>query len=417
MFQSGGPSGATVSPQFIPPQFFPTSFRNFPRGRGRGPRMPCDICGRSNHTTNYCYYKSSFPQMIQSNASFPPMFQQIPQPMFQTFPQQQNFQQMPQQYIQSSQWRSLAPSLSWMHGSNPWMNASPYPSSVPMFQSPSPAHSGASMVPSQSAFQSPNPSTSQAHFAGFTDGSFSSAVYPPPGLVSGGSQYGVTSPAGFHGGYSSASSSVTSPATQPWYFDSGATNHITNNLQNLTNPQPVTLNDGIMVGNGSHLQVSHTGKGLLPTPITNFRLSHVLHTPNITHNLISVFQFANDNHCTLMFDSSGLEIQDKITHKLLYKGPCHKGLYPILTSSKHTSGIPISTAFVNSSSSEMLWHQKLGHPSLPLFVSLIKQHGIPVSKPQLLNCKCCNMAKSHKLQFSKSETVSTSPFQLVHMDV
>lgn len=54
---------------------------------------------------------------------------------------------------------------------------------------------------------------------------------------------------------------MTSPSTQPWLFDSGATNHITNNLHNLVNPQPATVQDGIMVGNGSQLQASHTGKG------------------------------------------------------------------------------------------------------------------------------------------------------------
>lgn len=53
-----------VSPQFgtqfVPQQFGPQpfgSFRGFSRGRGRGPRMPCEICGRSNHSTNWCHYR------------------------------------------------------------------------------------------------------------------------------------------------------------------------------------------------------------------------------------------------------------------------------------------------------------------------------------------------------------------------
>lgn len=110
--------------------------------------------------------------------------------------------------------------------------------------------------------------------------------------------------------------------SQPWYFDSGATNHITNNLHNIDQSQPARLNNGVLVGNGNTLPVTHTGKGLLPTTLATFHLSHVMHSPSITHNLISVYNFSKDNNCTLTFDSSGLVIQDKQTHQILYKGPC-----------------------------------------------------------------------------------------------
>lgn len=44
---------------------FPWSFKSFPRGRwGGGPGFPIDpyaICGRSNHITSYCYYKTQYP--------------------------------------------------------------------------------------------------------------------------------------------------------------------------------------------------------------------------------------------------------------------------------------------------------------------------------------------------------------------
>lgn len=45
-----------LSSQHMSTQQF--GYQNFkPRGKGRASRMPCEICGRSNHTTNYCYYK------------------------------------------------------------------------------------------------------------------------------------------------------------------------------------------------------------------------------------------------------------------------------------------------------------------------------------------------------------------------
>lgn len=144
-------------------------------------------------------------------------------------------------------------------------------------------------------------------------------------LYGGSSQFGgsaVASPSSASGSYPSSSGVhhppvpshfASSSVPQPWYFDSGATNHLTNTLQNITQPQVSSLSDGVMVGNGSTLQVTHTDAGVIPTSHAKFHLSHVLHTPQITYNLISVYQFAKDNNCSLVFDSSGLVIQDKVT--------------------------------------------------------------------------------------------------------
>ncbi|KAL5739025.1 hypothetical protein ACOSP7_027949 [Xanthoceras sorbifolium] len=45
-----------------------------------------------------------------------------------------------------------------------------------------------------------------------------------------------------------------------WYTDSGATNHVTSNLNNLHLPTKYKGNDRLAVGNGQQLQISHTGK-------------------------------------------------------------------------------------------------------------------------------------------------------------
>lgn len=144
-------SSVTTSAQYIPPQFLPTSFRNFPRGRGRGPRMPCDICGRFNHTTNYCYYRPSFSQMVQQGSYSHPMVQQFPQ---------QPYQQVPHHSFQNVSWRPPAQSIPWMNASNPWlntpMNAPSYPSGIPMFHHQPPPYSRPPMVASQAVFQGPN---------------------------------------------------------------------------------------------------------------------------------------------------------------------------------------------------------------------------------------------------------------------
>lgn len=92
---------------------------------------------------------------------------------------------------------------------------------------------------------------------GFSDSSYgqfgvreaASPIFPPAALMANQTSFPPT--------YASAN--------QPWFFDSGATNHITNNLQNITQPQISRQSEGILVGNGSALPVTHSGSGVLPT--------------------------------------------------------------------------------------------------------------------------------------------------------
>lgn len=93
---------------------------------------------------------------------------------------------------------------------------------------------------------------------------------------------------------------MTSPTSANWFLDSGATNHVTNELSNLSIQHPSTDTTGVMVGNGNTLSVSHTGKGLLHTPTTCLSLNDLLHVPSISQNLLSVHKLATDNHCSLL---------------------------------------------------------------------------------------------------------------------
>ncbi|XP_010474502.1 PREDICTED: uncharacterized protein LOC104754040 [Camelina sativa] len=55
------------------------------------------------------------------------------------------------------------------------------------------------------------------------------------------------------------------PPGHEWYPDSGATSHITNNVETLQSAQPYNGDDRVMVGNGDFLPITHIGSVPLQT--------------------------------------------------------------------------------------------------------------------------------------------------------
>ena len=85
-----------------------------------------------------------------------------------------------------------------------------------------------------------------------------------------------------------------------WYIDSGATNHITNDVGKLVNPKAYVGNEQLYVGDGNALLIEHVGSVQLT--INTFEplfLNHVLHVPKITKNLLSVSKLLANNNVTL----------------------------------------------------------------------------------------------------------------------
>ena len=81
----------------------------------------------------------------------------------------------------------------------------------------------------------------------------SSSAYGAPGSAYGApsSAYGAPSSAYF--------ATPESVMDQAWYVDSGATNHVTANLNNLSVRSEYKGNDKLYVGNGNQLKISHVG--------------------------------------------------------------------------------------------------------------------------------------------------------------
>ena len=177
-----------------------------------------------------------------------------------------------------------------------------------------------------------------------------------------------------------ASTSNASQAGETWLTDTGATDHLTANLSNLSLQAPYKGNDQVAVGNRQSIPINNIGAGQLCTQFYKFRLHNLLHSSKISSNLLSVHKLCKHNNCSCYFDSNKFLIQDLPLGKVLYKGLSENGLYPIHTlpssfvSSIPQSSAPASTsiqAFLSSKNKWQLWHQRLGHHSDRVLVSAL----------------------------------------------
>ena len=86
-----------------------------------------------------------------------------------------------------------------------------------------------------------------------------------------------------------------------WVTDTGASNHTTNNLANLTVHYSYHGADKVVVRNGVGLPISHIGLSTFLHNSSAFKFSNILHCPDISTNLLSVHQFTHDNNCFFVF--------------------------------------------------------------------------------------------------------------------
>ncbi|KAK9200192.1 hypothetical protein WN944_015388 [Citrus x changshan-huyou] len=102
-----------------------------------------------------------------------------------------------------------------------------------------------------------------------------------------------------------------------WLLDSGASHHITTDLNNLSLHAPYTGSDDVMIGDGTGLSISHTGSASLPTRTTTFTLNDVLCVPAMKKNLISISQFCISNNASVEFLPFSFHVKDLRTRAIL----------------------------------------------------------------------------------------------------
>ncbi|KAK3000960.1 hypothetical protein RJ639_021325 [Escallonia herrerae] len=190
------------------------------------------------------------------------------------------------------------------------------------------------------------------------------------------------------------------PPTHTWLIDSGASHHMTGNLNFFSSiwdipPSPVGLPDGLQTN------AIKAGSVSLADDIT---LRHVLYVPNLAVNLISVSCLATGANCFVAFSNDICVLQDRTSKSPIGLGKMHQGVFVFQPFSTAT------VASVSESESYELWHRRMGHPSSQ---PLIHLPTVSVVSPSLKTiCDVCCRAKHSRTVFPDSTSRAMDIFGL-----
>nr|GEU70096.1 ribonuclease H-like domain-containing protein [Tanacetum cinerariifolium] len=205
--------------------------------------------------------------------------------------------------------------------------------------------------------------------------------------------------------YAFTTGTLQDPASGAWNFDTGASSHLNNSVNSLSEIFNTCMYPPVSVGDGHFIPVTNTGHSILPTPTRSLHLNNVLITPHIVKNLI----FVRDNNCTIEFDALGFSIKDFLTRRVLLRCDSTGDIYPV------TAPSPIPYAFLVS---QHTWHQRLGDPWGEVLRSLVSSNFISCNKEKpLVLCYAYQLRKHVRLSFVSSDTVISSCFDIIHSDV
>jgi histone deacetylase 1/2 len=237
---------------------------------------------------------------------------------------------------------------------------------------------------------------------------------PPPGYAPG-YTYMPPAPASAYASAPSGAPAAPSHVVDPaWYADSGATHHITHELDKLTMSQPYYGADQVHAANGTGMRIHNIGHASISTPSSrSLTLDRVLHVPDATRNLLSMSKLALDNNVFIEVHPYDLFVKDRDTREPILRGRQLGGLYEI-------KAPVIKQALSSVKVSRDMWHRRLGHPASQIVQHVLHSHDLPsFLEPNKVSsvCDACQQGKSHQLPFPLSSRVTQYPLEIIYSDV
>lgn len=209
-------------------------------------------------------------------------------------------------------------------------------------------------------------------------------------------------------------STIQGQGKNQWYLDSGATRHMTRDLELL---QDVRRENGIVVAaNKETMKIEACGTATLHPVCQDsddgISVHDVQYIPDLSTNLLSVVEIVKKGY-KVVFQSSGCEIFN-MEGKLVATGIIENDLFK-LAQSEAAGKVMLSSACASLET----WHKRMGHLNYNSVKKLADgvACGMRISNENHGDCTVCPMGKQTRIPFSKSGSRAEELLEVIHSDV
>lgn len=199
-----------------------------------------------------------------------------------------------------------------------------------------------------------------------------------------------------------------------WYLDSGATDHVAPDLQEMNVVEEHHGIDKLQVRNGINLPISH----IASTYIHNLKLPTIFNFPRITKCILGVSKHTSDNNIYMEFWPKHYVVKS-LQGQTLLNMDVNDRLYLLPSSlNKAPNKSAPTMAFMGIQTYLHGWHKCLAHSHAPLLRRFLSSFKISISSNNFpIVCDSCQLGKSHRLYLPTSHVASSKAFDLIYSDV
>ena len=189
-----------------------------------------------------------------------------------------------------------------------------------------------------------------------------------------------------------------------WILDSGASNHFTNCLAELSNIK--IIDEAIMTAGQTVVQVQQMGTVQIETGTYTLILNEVRYSPHFTTKIISINKITN-KQANVLFEHDKVSVT--LNEKLILKGTKWNNLWIVST-------------LINTSLLSVNLHDRLGHINQPAIQQMIKKDvfdNLSCTPHDIVFCPSCSQGKASRKPFKdySSQPKATHVLGTLHADI